>query len=162
MSQGHDKAAGHRAEDLSALDKRIIEHLQQDGRRPFTAIAADLGISEAAVRARANRLIERGVVKIVGVTDPLRLGFGQMALVGVHCHADKAWAAAEAIAAFPEVHYLVITTGRFDMVVEVVCEDNEALLRFLTDRLGRVDGVRDSETFVYLRLMKQAFTWGTR
>ena len=162
MSQGQERAAGHRGEDISTLDRRIIEQLQRDGRRPFTAIAADLGISEAAVRARANRLIERGIVQIVGVTDPLRLGFGQMAMIGVHCHADKAWAAAEAIAAFPEVHYLVITTGRFDMVVEVVCEDNEALLRFLTDKLGRVDGVRDSETFVYLRLMKQAFTWGTR
>jgi Lrp/AsnC family transcriptional regulator for asnA, asnC and gidA len=162
MPQGQERATGHRGEDISTLDKRIIEQLQRDGRRPFTAIAADLGISEAAVRARANRLIERGIVQIVGVTDPLRLGFGQMAMIGVHCHADKAWAAAEAIAAFPEVHYLVITTGRFDMVVEVVCEDNEALLRFLTEKLGRVDGVRDSETFVYLRLMKQAFTWGAR
>ncbi|MCU0484052.1 MAG: Lrp/AsnC family transcriptional regulator [Chloroflexi bacterium] len=162
MAQGQDKVTGHRGDDISPLDKRIIEHLQRDGRRPFTAIAADLGISEAAVRARANRLIERGLVKIVGVTDPLRLGFGQMALVGVRCVAEKAWAAAEAIAAFPEVHYLVITTGRYDMVAEVVCEDNEALLRFLTDKLGGVDGVRDSETFVYLKLMKQAFTWGTR
>jgi Lrp/AsnC family transcriptional regulator for asnA, asnC and gidA len=162
MAQRHDKTAGHRGDDISALDKRIIEFLQRDGRRPYTSIAAELGISEAAVRTRANRLIERGVIQIVGVTDPLKLGFGQMALIGVRCDADKAWSAAEAISGFPEVHYLVITTGRYDMVAEVVCEDNEALLRFLTDRLGRVDGVRDSETFVYLRLMKQAFTWGTR
>jgi len=160
MGQGHDRAS--RRPDLTALDKRIIEHLQRDGRRPYTSIAAELGISEAAVRARANRLIEQGHIKIVGVTDPLELGFGQMALIGVHCHADKARSAAEEIASFAEVHYLVITTGRFDMVVEVVCEDNEALLRFLTEKLGRVDGVHDSETFVYLRLMKQAFTWGTR
>lgn len=162
MAQLRPRAAGHRGEDISELDKRIIEHLQRDGRRPFTQIAADLGVSEGAVRARTSRLIDRGIIQIVGVTDPLKLGFEQMAMIGVRCDADKAMSAAEAIRGFPEVHYLVITTGRYDMLAEVVCEDNDALLRFLTDKLGRVEGVHETETFVYLRLMKQVFSWGTR
>jgi len=148
--------------DVSELDKRIIEHLQQDGRRAFTRIAADLGVSEAAVRARTNRLIERGILQVVGVTDPLKLGFHQQAMIGVRCQADRLLEVAEAVAAFPEVSYLVVTAGSYDILVEVVCEDNDALLRFLTERLRRVDGVRETETFVYLRMVKQVYAWGTR
>ena len=148
--------------DVSEFDKRIIEHLQQDGRRPFTQIAADLGVSEAAVRARTNRLIERGILQIVGVTDPLKLGFQQQAMIGVRCQADRLLEVANEVAAFPEVSYLVVTAGSFDLLVEVVCEDNEALLRFLTERLRRVDGVRETETLVYLRMVKQVYAWGTR
>jgi len=162
MAQLRLRTAGPRGEDVSELDKRIIEHLQRDGRRPFTQIASDLGVSEAAVRARTNRLMERGIIQIVGVTDPLKLGFEQMAMIGVRCHADKLVSAAEAINGLPEVDYLVITAGRYDLLVEVVCEDNDALLRFLTDKLRRVEGVDEAETFVYLRLMKQVFSWGTR
>ncbi len=148
--------------DVSELDKRIIEHLQQDGRRPFTQIATELGVSEAAVRARTNRLVDRGVISIVGVTDPLRLGFGQMAMVGVRCQADRLMEVAEAVAQFPEVDYVVVTAGSYDLLVETVCEDNEALLRFLTEKLRRIDGVRETETFVYLRMIKQTYQWGTR
>lgn len=150
------------ADDVSALDKRIIEHLQQDGRRPFTQIATELGVSEAAVRARTNRLVERGILQIVGVTDPLKLGFQQMAMIGVRCERDKLVEVAEEVATFPEVDYLVITAGTYDLLIETVCEDNEALLAFLTDRLRAVDGVRDTETFVYLRMVKQTYQWGTR
>ena len=148
--------------DISELDKRIIEHLQQDGRRAFTRIAADLGVSEAAVRARTNRLIGRGILQVVGVTDPLKLGFHQQAMIGVRCQADRLMEVAEAVAAFPEVSYLVVTAGSYDILVEVVCEDNDALLRFLTERLRRVEGVRETETFVYLRMVKQVYAWGTR
>ena len=148
--------------DISELDKRIIEHLQRDGRRPFTRIAADLGVSEAAVRARTNRLIGRGILQVVGVTDPLKLGFHQQAMIGVRCQADRLMEVAEAVAAFPEVSYLVVTAGSYDILVEVVCEDNDALLRFLTERLRRVEGVRETETFVYLRMIKQVYAWGTR
>jgi Lrp/AsnC family transcriptional regulator for asnA, asnC and gidA len=149
-------------DDVSELDKRIIEHLQQDGRRPFTQIATELGVSEAAVRARTNRLVERGVLQIVGVTDPLRLGFGQMAMIGVRCEAAKLMRVAEAISEFPEVDYVVVTAGSYDILIETVCEDNEALLRFLTEKLRAIDGVRDTETFVYLRMIKQTYQWGTR
>src|SRR5512145_3310679 len=89
-------------EEVSELDKRIIEHLQADGRRPFTQIAADLGVSEAAVRARTNRLIERGILQIVGVTDPLKLGFQQMAMIGIRCESDRLVSVAEAVAEMPE------------------------------------------------------------
>ena len=112
---------------MSDLDKRIIEHLQADGRRPYTQIAADLGVSEAAVRARTNRLIERGILQVVGVTDPLKLGFQQMAMIGIRCESDRLIAVAEAIAEMSEVDYVVITAGAYDLLIETVCEDNEAL-----------------------------------
>jgi Lrp/AsnC family transcriptional regulator for asnA, asnC and gidA len=163
VQQGRGRANGSAASaDVSELDKRIIEHLQKDGRRAFTRIAADLGVSEAAVRARTNRLIERGILQVVGVTDPLKLGFHQQAMIGVRCQADRLMEVAETVAAFPEVSYLVVTAGSYDILIEVVCEDNDALLRFLTDRLRRVDGVRETETFVYLRMVKQTYAWGTR
>jgi len=160
-SAGRSGAAGRGAE-VSDLDKRIIEHLQEDGRRPFTQIAADLGVSEAAVRARTNRLVERGILQIVGVTDPLKLGFHQMAMIGVKCEASRLIEVAEEIASFPEVDYVVVTAGKYDILIETVCEDNEALLRFLSERLRKITGVRETETFVYLRIQKQTYHWGTR
>jgi Lrp/AsnC family transcriptional regulator for asnA, asnC and gidA len=159
---GRQRATTARADEVSALDKRIIEHLQQDGRRPFTQIAGDLGVSEAAVRARTNRLVERGILQVVGVTDPLKLGFQQMAMIGIRCERDKLVEVSERIAEMPEVDYVVITAGSYDLLIETVCEDNEALLRFLADKLRQVDGVRDTETFVYLRMVKQTYQWGTR
>jgi Lrp/AsnC family transcriptional regulator for asnA, asnC and gidA len=148
--------------EVSDLDKRIIEHLQADGRRPYTQIAAELGVSEAAIRARTNRLIERGILQVVGVTDPLKLGFQQMAMIGIRCQSDKLIEVAERLADMPEVDYVVITAGRYDLLIETVCEDNEALLRFLADRLRSIEGVRDTETFVYLRMVKQTYQYGTR
>src|SRR5712691_4056040 len=138
-------AQGRPAEEVSALDKRIIEHLQADGRRPFTQIAGDLGVSEAAVRARTNRLIERGILQIVGVTDPLKLGFHQMAMIGIRCERDKLIEVADCLAEMPEVDYVVITAGTYDLLIETVCEDNEALLTFLAERLRTIEGVRDTE-----------------
>jgi len=151
-----------RAVDVSELDKRIIEHLQQDGRRPFTQIASELGVSEAAVRARTNRLIEKGILQVVGVTDPLKLGFQQWAMIGVRVEAAHLIEVAEQIAEFPETDYVVVTAGSFDILVEAVAEDNDALLQFLSERLRKIPGVRETETFVYLRLMKQSYQWGTR
>jgi Lrp/AsnC family transcriptional regulator for asnA, asnC and gidA len=153
---------GRGLDEVSELDKRIIEHLQQDGRRPFTQIAAGLGVSEAAVRARTNRLVERGILQVVGVTDPLKLGFQQMAMVGIRCERDRLIGVAEEVATFPEVDYVVITAGTYDVLIEVVCEDNAALLDFLAERLRAIEGVRDTETFVYLRMVKQTYQWGTR
>ncbi len=154
--------SGRGPDEVSELDKRIIEHLQQDGRRPFTQIAAELGVSEAAVRARTNRLVERGILQVVGVTDPLKLGFQQMAMVGIRCERDRLVSVAEEVATFPEVDYVVITAGTYDVLIEVVCEDNRALLDFLAGRLRAIEGVRDTETFVYLRMVKQTYQWGTR
>ena len=159
---GQRRSPGRAGEDVSELDKRIIEHLQADGRRPYTQIAADLGVSEAAVRARTNRLIERGILQVVGVTDPLKLGFQQMAMIGIRCESDRLISVAERVADMPEVDYVVITAGTYDLLIETVCEDNDALLRFLTERLRSIEGVRDTETFVYLRMVKQTYQWGTR
>jgi Lrp/AsnC family transcriptional regulator, regulator for asnA, asnC and gidA len=162
MARNGEARGARAAEEVTALDKRIIEHLQEDGRRSYTSIAADLGISEAAVRARVGRLTRKGVLQVVGVTDPLKLGFHQMAMVAVRCESERLIEIADEIAAFPEVSYVVITAGTYDLLVETVCEDTEDLLRFLTEKMRRVDGVRDTETFVYLRMVKQAFQWGTR
>ena len=162
MTQNRRALAARSSEEVSELDKRIIEHLQEDGRRPFTQIAAHLGVREAAVRARTSRLIERGILQIVGVTDPLKLGYDQMALVGVRCRGDRLMEAAEEIGKLPEVIYVVVTAGAFDLLVEAVCEDNEALLRFLAEKLRRVPGVESTETFVYLRIVKQTYQLGGR
>lgn len=160
---GLPRPRGNRhADEIDGLDKRIIEHLQEDGRRPFTQIALELGMSEAAVRARTSRLIERGILQIVGVTDPLKVGFQQMAMIGVRCERDRVIGVAETVATFPEVDYVVITAGSYDLLVEVVCEDTSSLLGFLTERLRAIDGVRETETFVYLRMVKQTYQWGTR
>jgi len=150
-----------RQDELSALDRRIIEHLQADGRRPFTQIAAELGVSEAAVRARTNRLVERGILQIVGVVDPGKMGF-QQALIGIRCEPGRLVSVADALAALPEVDYVVVTTGRYDILVEIVSEDGDGLLRFLTDRLPAIDGLRDTESFTYLRLVKQTYQFGVR
>jgi Lrp/AsnC family transcriptional regulator, regulator for asnA, asnC and gidA len=160
-NHGESGRRNRRSDELSPLDKRIIEHLQEDGRRPFTQIATALEVSEAAVRARTNRLVERGILQIVGVADPEALGF-QQALIGVRCEPGRLIEVAEALAALPEVDYVVVTTGRFDVLIETVAEDNEALLRFLAERLQRIEGVRDTETFPYLRLVKQTYQFGTR
>jgi Lrp/AsnC family transcriptional regulator for asnA, asnC and gidA len=159
-----ESAATHRtrrSDELSDLDKGIIEHLQQDGRRAYTQIAAALGVSEAAVRARTNRLVERGILQVVGVADPGKLGF-QQALIGIRCEPGRLLEVADALAALNEVDYVVVTTGRFDILIEAVAEDNEGLLAFLNDTLQRIGGVRDTETFTYLRLVKQTYQFGTR
>jgi Lrp/AsnC family transcriptional regulator, regulator for asnA, asnC and gidA len=163
-SSNPDDAAGRRnrrPDELSELDKRIIEHLQEDGRRPFTQIAAVLGVSEAAVRARTNRLVERGIIQVVGVADPGKLGF-QQALIGIRCEPGRIVEVADALADLQEVDYVVVTAGRFDILIEAVAEDNEGLLHFLNERLQRIGGVRDTETFTYLRLVKQTYQYGTR
>jgi Lrp/AsnC family transcriptional regulator for asnA, asnC and gidA len=159
-----ESAGAHRnrrSDELSDLDKGIIEHLQQDGRRAFTQIAAALGVSEAAVRARTNRLVERGILQVVGVADPGKLGF-QQALIGIRCEPGRLLEVADALAALTEVDYVVVTAGRFDILIEAVAEDNEGLLAFLNDTLQRVGGVRETETFTYLRLVKQTYQYGTR
>ena len=147
---------------LDDLDKAIIKALQLDGRRPYAQIGRELKVPEATVRQRAERLITRGIVQVVGVTDPLAMGFGQPAFIGLHVDAAHLDDIAERVAALDEVTYVVITAGRFDMICEVVCEDNEHLLRVLADQLATIDGVRGSETMVELRFVKESYRWGTR
>jgi Lrp/AsnC family transcriptional regulator for asnA, asnC and gidA len=147
---------------LDDLDKAIIQCLQQDGRRPYAQIGRQLKVPEATVRQRAERLISRGVVQVVGVTDPLAMGFQQPALIGLKVEPGSLEQIAEEIAALDEVTYLVVTAGRFDLVCEVVCEDNDHLLRVLTERLAQIHGIRSTETLVELRFVKESYQWGTR
>jgi Lrp/AsnC family transcriptional regulator for asnA, asnC and gidA len=146
---------------LDDISKRIIEQLQQDGRRSYAAIGKAVGLSEAAVRQRVQRLLDAGVMQIVAVTDPLQLGFARQAMVGVRADGDLR-DVADKLAALPEVDYVVVTAGSFDLLVEVVCNDDDHLLALLNDSIRAVPGVRDSETFVYLKLAKQTYTWGVR
>jgi Lrp/AsnC family transcriptional regulator, regulator for asnA, asnC and gidA len=147
---------------LDDLDKAIIRCLQLDGRRPYAQIGRELKVPEATVRQRAERLISRRVVQVVGVTDPLAMGFQQPALIGLRVDAAKLEQIATKIAALDEVTYLVVTAGRFDLMCEVVCEDNEHLMRVLTEDLAKIRGIRSSETMVELRFVKESYQWGTR
>jgi Lrp/AsnC family transcriptional regulator for asnA, asnC and gidA len=147
---------------LDDLDKAIIRCLQQDGRRPYAQIGRELKVPEATVRQRAERLISRRVVQVVGVTDPLAMGFQQPALIGIKVDAAKLEQIAEKIAELDEVTYLVVTAGRFDLMCEVVCRDNEHLLTVLTEDLAKIRGIKSTETLVELRFVKETYQWGTR
>jgi Lrp/AsnC family transcriptional regulator, regulator for asnA, asnC and gidA len=146
---------------LDDLGKAIVEQLQQDGRRSYATIARAVGLSEAAVRQRVARLQDTGVIQVVAVTDPLQLGFRRQAMVGVRADGDIV-AVADALAEMPEVDYVVITAGSFDVLVEAVCEDDDHLLELVGRRIRAVPGVRSTETFVYMKLRKQHYNWGTR
>ena len=152
---------GRDAVILDEVNRGIIEQLQEDGRRSYAAIAKSVGLSEAAVRQRVQRLLDAGVMQVVAVTDPMTVGFNRQAMIGVRADGDLR-KVADLLAALDEVEYVVVTAGRFDILVEVVCADDEHLLRLLNDGIRTVEGVRDSETLVYLRLVKQTYSWGTR
>jgi Lrp/AsnC family transcriptional regulator, regulator for asnA, asnC and gidA len=145
---------------LDELSKQIIEQLQQDGRRSYAAIGTVVGLSEAAVRQRVQRLVDGGVMRIVAVTDPLTLGFRRQTMIGIKCSGDLEWVA-DQLAGMHEIDCVVITSGSFDLLVEVVCEDDDHLLEILS-RVRAVPSVTSTETFVYLKLRKQTYGWGTR
>ncbi|ROO83421.1 Lrp/AsnC family transcriptional regulator for asnA, asnC and gidA [Actinocorallia herbida] len=145
---------------LDAISKQIIEQLQQDGRRSYAAIGKAVGLSEAAVRQRVQRLLDTGVMQIVAVTDPLMLGFSRQVMIGVRCEGDLT-RVADDLAAMPEIDYVVITAGSFDLMVELVAETDEQLLEIL-GRIRAVPSVVGTESFVYLKLRKQTYSWGTR
>ncbi len=146
---------------LDAVSKTIIELLQEDGRRSYSDIGRTVGMSEAAVRQRVQRLTESGVMQIVAVTDPMQLGFHRQAMIGVRVSGD-ARSVAEAIAAIEAVDYVVITVGSFDVLAEVVCEDDDDLLALINDVIRPIEGVLSTETFIYAKLQKQLYNWGTR
>ena len=149
------------APQLDDVSKAIIEQLQQDGRRPYAAIGKAVGLSEAAVRQRVQRLQDSGVMQIVAVTDPLQVGFPRAAMIGVRVEGDVE-AVADQIGTLPEVDYLVVCAGGFDILAEVVAEDDDHLLEVINRKVRAIPGVRSTETFVYLKLRKQIYTWGTR
>ncbi len=166
-THGHEEAdaqsdaGGASGTLLDGPNRAIIEALQRDGRQPYGAIAEAVGLSEAAVRRRVQRLRESGIMQIVAVTDPLQLGFTRQAMIGVSVEGDVR-RVAEKLTALSEVDYVVMCAGSFDLLVEIVCEDDERLLQVLNDSVRSIPGVRATETFLYLKLAKQTYTWGTR
>jgi Lrp/AsnC family transcriptional regulator, regulator for asnA, asnC and gidA len=146
---------------LDDVSKAIIEQLQQDGRRSYAAIGKVVGLSEAAVRQRVQRLTDSGVMQVVAVTDPMELGFARQAMVGIRVEGTLE-PVADALADFDEVDYVVITTGTFDLLAEVVAESDDDLLDIISRRIRAIDGVVATETFMYLRLRKQTYSWGVR
>ena len=161
----HRAGAGGRDADgvrvvLDGVSKQIIEQLQEDGRRSYAAIAKAVGLSEAAVRQRVQRLIEIGAMQIVAVTDPMTLGFLRQTIIGIRCGGELE-RVAEHLAAMAEIDYVVITAGSFDLLIEVVCENDDQLLEILA-RVRSIPSVTMTESFVYLKLCKQTYSWGTR
>lgn len=163
-SRSRGAGGGGQAENgkvvLDALSKRIIEQLQQDGRRSYASIGKAVGLSEAAVRQRVQRLTDTGAMQIVAVTDPLTLGFPRQTMIGIRCNGDLQ-RVADQLAAMGEIDYVVITAGSFDLLIEVVCENDDQLLEIL-GRVRAIPSVTTTETFVYLKLCKQTYSWGTR
>jgi Lrp/AsnC family transcriptional regulator for asnA, asnC and gidA len=146
---------------LDDVNKSIIEQLQRDGRMSYAALAKVVGLSEAAVRQRVQRLLDSEVMQIVAVTDPLTIGFARQAMIGIRVEGDMR-PVAKSLAEIPEIDYVVICAGGYDLLVELVCTDDDHLLRLLNDTIRAIPGVTTTETFVYLKLAKQTYAWGTR
>ncbi len=146
---------------LDAIDRQIISQLQIDGRRAYGAIADEVGLSEAAVRRRVQRMRETGVMQIVAITDPLQLGYGREALIGIRVHGDVRLVA-DKIASIEEANYVVMTAGSFDIIAELIAVDDDALVHLLNDSIRSIPGVTEVETFLYLKLSKQTYAWGAK
>jgi Lrp/AsnC family transcriptional regulator for asnA, asnC and gidA len=150
-----------RQSQLDETSKKIVEQLQHDGRKSYAEIGKAVGLSEAAVRQRVQKLTESKVMQIVAVTDPLSLGFSRQAMIGIKCSGD-ATKLSKDLAGISSVDYVVLTAGSFDILVEAVCEDDDHLLSLINNEIRPLPGVISAESFVYLKLEKQHYNWGTR
>ena len=155
------KPSASRGQNLDETAKRIIELLQDDGRLSYSAIAKEVSLSEAAVRHRVQKLIDSGVMQVVAVTDPLQMGFARQAMIGIKVNGHVREVAAE-LATIDALDYIVITTGRFDILAELVAESDDELLDVVSEQISSLERVVTTETFVYLRLEKQTYSWGVR
>jgi Lrp/AsnC family transcriptional regulator for asnA, asnC and gidA len=145
------------ADGLDDIDRYVIEAMRQDGRVAFAQIAQQLNVSPGMIRVRYNRLVELGLIRVVAITNPLRMGYTTMTMIGIRTDVNKMLDVAQKVAAFEEVIYLIVVSGRYDLIAEVVCRDHADLLRFLTEKLYLVEGVRESETFVHLKIEKEVY-----
>ena len=145
------------ANELDETDLQIVEAIRKDGRVPFAQIAEQLNVSPGMIRQRYNRLVETGYLKVVAITNPLRMGLKTMAMIGIRTDGDKMLQVADQIAALDEVVYIVIVSGRFDILAEVFCRDHADLLRFLTEKLAKIKGVRETESFLHLKIVKEIY-----
>lgn len=148
------------AHSLDELDRKIIAALQKDGRRSFSALAEDFDVAASSVRYRVQRLEDSGILQIVGIANPLNIGFDRLAMVGVRCQPGMGREVCAALSEFPETSYVVLTTGSFDVMVEVVCRDVAHYSTFMLDQLQRVPGISSTETFFVLEAHKLAYGWG--
>lgn len=142
---------------LDEIDLSILQALRRDGRVAFAQIAGQLGVSPGMIRQRYNRLVEQGILKVIAITNPLQMGYKTMAMIGIRVDGSKLLEVAEKISALEEVIYMVICSGRFDIFAEVVCRDHEDLLQFLTEKLSAIEGVRESESFMHLKIVKEVY-----
>ncbi len=147
--------------NIDEISKQIISELQVDGRKSYTDIGKCVGLSEAAVRQRIQRLTDQGVLQVVAVTDPLQLGFARQAMIGVRV-SGNAITIAEQLGKIPQVTYVVLVAGDFDILLEVVCQNDDELMRIIHETIRGYEGVLSTESFVYLKLAKQQYNWGTR
>lgn len=143
---------------IDETSKKIITQLQEDGRRAYATIGKAVGLSEAAVRQRVQKLTDSGVIQIVAVTDPLQTGFHREAMIGINVDGDLETVADE-LCSITDVDYVVITAGSFDIICEVLAVDDDHLLELLR-RIRAIAGIRRTESFMYLRLKKQTYNWG--
>lgn len=142
---------------LDEIDHQIIAILQQDGRVPFAQIAEQLNVSAGMIRLRYNRLAEMGVLRVVAITNPLRMGYQTMAMIGIKADGKNLLEIADKIAALDEVIYLIVVSGAYDILAEIVCRDQKHLLQFMTERLYKIEGVRESESFMHLKIVKEVY-----
>jgi Lrp/AsnC family transcriptional regulator, regulator for asnA, asnC and gidA len=144
-------------EGLDEIDRRIMLALQEDGRVPFAQIAEQLNVSPGMIRMRYGRMVEMGYLKVVAITNPLHVGFKTMAVIGIRAEGNKMLEVADKIAALDEVIYLIIVSGHYDILAEVMCRDHADLLRFMTEKLYHIDGVRETESFMHLKIVKEVY-----
>ena len=142
---------------LDEIDEFIIRALQEDGRVPFAHIAEKLNVSPGMIRVRYNRLVELGYLRVVAITNPLHMGYQSMAMIGIRTEGDKMLEVAKKIAELDEVIYLIVVSGRYDILAEVMCRDHAGLLRFVTERLYGISGVRETESFMHLKIIKEVY-----
>ncbi len=151
------KIVTEKAISLDEIDQHILDAMRKDGRAAFSQIAAKLKVSPGMIRQRYNRLVDTGLLKVVAISNPLQRGFKTMALVGIRTDGNKMLDVADAISKLKEVVYLVVVSGRFDIMAEVICRDHEDLLNFITEKLYAIEGVREAETFMHLRIVKEIY-----
>ncbi len=151
------KISTESAHHLDEIDQFIVDALRQDGRAAFARLAARLKVSPGMIRQRYNRLVRMGALKVVAITNPIQRGLKTMALIGIRTDGERMLEVAGRIAKLKEVVYLVVTSGRYDLMAEVFCRDHEDLLKFITEKLYRVEGVRETETFMHLKIIKEVY-----
>lgn len=142
---------------LDDIDRAVMDAMQKDGRASFAQVAESLGVSAGMIRLRYNRLVDMGILKVVAISNPMKMGFKSMAMIGIRVDGSRMLEVAERISKLEEVIYLVVTSGRFDLFAEVMCRDQTHFVEFLTKKLSAIEGVRESESFMHLRIVKEIY-----